>query len=203
MQFHQNGITGIRASQKEKDLSRLLYHLCGSGSNSILLAIYKNYFSIPKTLPNMEMYFTNSTSDPADNKEESTSKCAANVYTTFPQLPLCQTSQIPSHDFVSIQNALRYPSFMGLHINSVYIHSAVLALFASLVAPFGGFFSSALKRSMGRKDFSNALGSHGGFADRFDCKGLMCTFAYGYLSAVLSEHNVYSSGAGPSIMRLS
>ena len=31
MQFHQNPLTGIRASQKEKDLSRLLYRKSGSG----------------------------------------------------------------------------------------------------------------------------------------------------------------------------
>ena len=31
MQFHQNLMTGIRASQKEKVLVRLLYRTCGSG----------------------------------------------------------------------------------------------------------------------------------------------------------------------------
>ena len=31
VQFHQIRMTGIRASQKEKDLSRLLYRICGSG----------------------------------------------------------------------------------------------------------------------------------------------------------------------------
>ena len=31
VQFHQNRMTGIRASQKEKDLRRLLYRTCDSG----------------------------------------------------------------------------------------------------------------------------------------------------------------------------
>ena len=31
VRFHQNRMTGIRARQKEKDLSRLLYRICGSG----------------------------------------------------------------------------------------------------------------------------------------------------------------------------
>ena len=31
MQFYQTRMTGIRASQKEKDLSRLLYRTFGSG----------------------------------------------------------------------------------------------------------------------------------------------------------------------------
>ena len=31
VQFHQIRMTGIRASQKEKDLSRLLYRICASG----------------------------------------------------------------------------------------------------------------------------------------------------------------------------
>ena len=37
VQFHQIGMTGIRASQKEKVLIRLLYRTCGSGY-SLLLA---------------------------------------------------------------------------------------------------------------------------------------------------------------------
>ena len=31
VQFQQNRMTGIRASQKEQDLIRLLYRTCGSG----------------------------------------------------------------------------------------------------------------------------------------------------------------------------
>ena len=34
VQVHQNHMTGIGASQKKKDLSRLLYRICGCGSIS-------------------------------------------------------------------------------------------------------------------------------------------------------------------------
>ena len=41
-----------------------------------------------------------------------------------------------------------------------------LALFASTVAPFGGFAASATKRAFNIKDFDNLMPGHGGFMDR-------------------------------------
>lgn len=61
-----------------------------------------------------------------------------------------------------------------------YIHACVIALFASLIAPFGGFFASGFKRSVGIKDFSNLIPGHGGLLDRVDCQIVNCTFAYLY-----------------------
>lgn len=48
-----------------------------------------------------------------------------------------------------------------------------LALFASLVAPFGGFFASAVKRAFRIKDFAGFIPGHGGFTDRLDCQLIM------------------------------
>lgn len=45
----------------------------------------------------------------------------------------------------------------------------VFMLFASLIAPFGGFFASGLKRALQIKDFSNLIPGHGGVTDRLDC----------------------------------
>jgi phosphatidate cytidylyltransferase len=60
------------------------------------------------------------------------------------------------------------------------VHALFIGLFASLVAPFGGFFASGLKRSMGIKDFSNLIPGHGGILDRIDCQIVMGPFVYLY-----------------------
>lgn len=62
----------------------------------------------------------------------------------------------------------------------VQIHALCLALFASFVAPFGGFLASAIKRAYGVKDFDSIIPGHGGFMDRFDCQLLMalCTWVH-------------------------
>jgi phosphatidate cytidylyltransferase len=62
----------------------------------------------------------------------------------------------------------------------VQIHALGLALFASLVAPFGGFLASAIKRAYGLKDFASYIPGHGGMMDRMDCQLLMalCTWVH-------------------------
>jgi CDP-diglyceride synthetase len=55
----------------------------------------------------------------------------------------------------------------------VYIHALVFSLFASLVAPFGGFFASGFKRAFKIKDFGDTIPGHGGITDRMDCQVLM------------------------------
>lgn len=53
-----------------------------------------------------------------------------------------------------------------------------LALFVSLVAPFGGFLASATKRAHGAKDFGTLIPGHGGVVDRFDCQVVTAPFVY-------------------------
>ena len=50
------------------------------------------------------------------------------------------------------------------------LHAIVLALCASIIAPFGGFFASGFKRSFKVKDFGNSIPGHGGMTDRMDCQ---------------------------------
>jgi phosphatidate cytidylyltransferase len=50
------------------------------------------------------------------------------------------------------------------------IHAVVMAAFASLVAPFGGFFASGFKRAFNIKDFGDSIPGHGGVTDRMDCQ---------------------------------
>lgn len=55
-----------------------------------------------------------------------------------------------------------------------------MAIYASLAAPFGGFFASAVKRASQIKDFGNWIPGHGGLTDRVDCQLLMAMFTFVY-----------------------
>lgn len=70
-------------------------------------------------------------------------------------------------------------------VRPVQLHGLALAAFASLVAPFGGFFASAIKRAYGFKDFSTLIPGHGGFMDRLDCQFLMASCTWVYLSTFI------------------
>ncbi|OMJ28315.1 putative phosphatidate cytidylyltransferase [Smittium culicis] len=67
----------------------------------------------------------------------------------------------------------------------VQLHSIFLAMFASLIAPFGGFFASGVKRAFKIKDFGNTIPGHGGVTDRFDCQFIMAFFSYVYYSTFI------------------
>jgi len=69
-------------------------------------------------------------------------------------------------------------------------HVLVLACFASLVAPFGGFFASGFKRAFNIKDFGHSIPGHGGMTDRMDCQFLMGVFTYVYYSSLIRQHHV-------------
>ena len=51
-----------------------------------------------------------------------------------------------------------------------HFHVLVMAVFSSLVAPFGGFFASGFKRAFNIKDFGHSIPGHGGMTDRMDCQ---------------------------------
>lgn len=53
-------------------------------------------------------------------------------------------------------------------------HAVVLAAFASIIAPFGGFFASGFKRGFKIKDFGDSIPGHGGMTDRMDCQVSCC-----------------------------
>lgn len=91
----------------------------------------------------------------------------------------------------------RVPSFLQGLLNAdsvvfplVYLHVTALATFASLIAPFGGFFASGLKRTFHVKDFGDTIPGHGGIVDRFDCQFLMGFFSFLYYDTFVATHSV-------------
>ncbi|XBW38050.1 hypothetical protein QEN19_003637 [Hanseniaspora menglaensis] len=77
-----------------------------------------------------------------------------------------------------------------LIVKPIYIHAMLLATFASLFAPFGGFFASGLKRAVKAKDFGDSIPGHGGVTDRVDCQFMMGSFTYLYYETFISEKSI-------------
>jgi len=83
------------------------------------------------------------------------------------------TSGEGSHTFHHFEMVLK-------NVYPIQIHALWLGFFASVVAPFGGFLASAIKRAYGIKDFDSLIPGHGGVTDRLDCQFLMalCTWVH-------------------------
>lgn len=75
----------------------------------------------------------------------------------------------------------------------IHYHVFVMATFASLIAPFGGFFASGLKRTFKVKDFGDSIPGHGGMTDRMDCQFIMGFFAFMYYQSFIA---VYKASVG-------
>jgi len=69
---------------------------------------------------------------------------------------------------------------LSITTSPMQIHTFFWASFASLIAPFGGFFASGLKRTFKIKDFGDSIPGHGGMTDRMDCQFIMGLFAFIY-----------------------
>ncbi|KAH0637240.1 hypothetical protein KY289_037155 [Solanum tuberosum] len=69
-------------------------------------------------------------------------------------------------------------------------HAVWLGLFASIIAPFGGFFASGFKRAFKIKDFGDSIPGHGGMTDRMDCQMVMAVFAYIYHQSFVAPQNL-------------
>lgn len=94
---------------------------------------------------------------------------------TCTPLPVWTPSEHYTPDFLQLIGFDKSYTFPG-----IYIHAVLLAIFSSLIAPFGGFFASGMKRAHNIKDFDSIFPGHGGFYDRFDCQLMMtlCTFVH-------------------------
>ncbi|KAL7409094.1 phosphatidate cytidylyltransferase [Mrakia frigida] len=90
---------------------------------------------------------------------------------------------------VFIWRSVSFPPFLVDWVSST-IHAVVMAAFASLFAPFGGFFASGFKRAFNIKDFGHSIPGHGGMTDRMDCQFLMGLFSYVYYSSLIRVNSV-------------
>jgi len=70
-------------------------------------------------------------------------------------------------------------------LQPVIFHSIIIGVFASIVAPFGGFFASGVKRAFNIKDFGDLIPGHGGVTDRFDCQIIMSGFLFIYANQIM------------------
>ena len=86
---------------------------------------------------------------------------------------------------------LQIPS--TVHIAPIHFHMQLFATFASLIAPFGGFFASGLKRTFKVKDFGESIPGHGGITDRMDCQFIMGMFTFMYYQSFIA---VYKASVG-------
>ncbi|KAE8723097.1 cytidinediphosphate diacylglycerol synthase 2 [Hibiscus syriacus] len=77
-----------------------------------------------------------------------------------------------------------------ISILPVQWHALCLGLFASIIAPFGGFFASGFKRAFKIKDFGDSIPGHGGITDRMDCQMVMAVFAYIYLQSFVVREGI-------------
>lgn len=103
---------------------------------------------------------------------------------------------------VFVPRTYTLPQFFFLPPNTTFsvtmaplqFHTLIFATFASLIAPFGGFFASGLKRTFKIKDFGHSIPGHGGMTDRMDCQFIMGFFMYMYYHTFIAVHKVSVGG---------
>lgn len=83
--------------------------------------------------------------------------------------------------------------YSTINVAPIQLHAIVFAIFSSVIAPFGGFFASGVKRAFKMKDFADSIPGHGGLTDRMDCQLLMGIFAYLYTASFVFRSSVYQN----------
>lgn len=92
--------------------------------------------------------------------------------------------------WVTVIKTLLHLDITKIWIAPIQFHTIVMACFASLIAPFGGFFASGVKRAFNVKDFGDIIPGHGGLTDRMDCQFLMGVFASIYYQSFIKTYNL-------------
>jgi CDP-diglyceride synthetase len=94
---------------------------------------------------------------------------------TLPDVMLDRTYDLP-RSMIDLFNNFGIAVPLTVTLMPIQLHGLWLGLFASLVAPFGGFFASGIKRAYKVKDFNNLIPGHGGIMDRVDCQFIMACY---------------------------
>ena len=92
----------------------------------------------------------------------------------------CAPSAMQTISALTKEHTLTLPGQYVIKWTSMQAHALVMAVFASMIAPFGGFFASGFKRAFKLKDFGDSIPGHGGLTDRMDCQFMMGCFSYIY-----------------------
>lgn len=106
--------------------------------------------------------------------------CPAETIHVWPILGQEPLQCTPNAVFIAKEYML--PIIGATRLYPVQWHGLAYGFFASIVAPFGGFFASAIKRAYKKKDFDSFMPGHGGMMDRMDCQLMMITFNSFYYS---------------------
>ncbi|KAG7365815.1 phosphatidate cytidylyltransferase [Nitzschia inconspicua] len=115
---------------------------------------------------------------------------------THPLLPSISPKKTWEGFLVAALSTVGMAYLLGSHANKLFnsaeslatwyplgkMDGMILAAFTSLVAPFGGFLGSIIKRAYGQKDFGAILPGHGGLVDRLDCQLIVAPAVYFYLN---------------------
>lgn len=96
--------------------------------------------------------------------------------------------------FIPLSWSQSYGVPLTVNVAPIQFHILLLASFASLIAPFGGFFASGIKRTFKIKDFGDSVPGHGGITDRMDCQFIMGTLAYMYYQGFIAQHRATVGG---------
>ncbi|SCV72395.1 BQ2448_3932 [Microbotryum intermedium] len=125
----------------------------------------------------------------------SAASCKPNPVFNWYSLPLPSSivagmERLPTDHVMTLAQQTGGHAIRSLWWTPFQFHLVVLAIFASVVAPFGGFFASGFKRAFNIKDFGDSIPGHGGMTDRMDCQFLMGWFTYVYYASLIRVSHV-------------
>lgn len=158
--------------------------LFGYGLTKLMMR--SGYFICPVTVSCLSPRVSHN--QPRTQKLTSVKDFGANVFTGLHCEPnpvfLPYTYELPNFVFLPAN------THFSLTTEPMQIHTMIFATFASLIAPFGGFFASGLKRTFKIKDFGHSIPGHGGMTDRMDCQFIMGFFTFMYYHSFIATYKV-------------
>ena len=101
-----------------------------------------------------------------------------------------------------LPKSIREQLDVTIHAAPMQFHAVALALFASAIAPFGGFFASGFKRGFNIKDFGSSIPGHGGMTDRMDCQVVMALFSWIYFHSFTDRSTVTLAAVVSMVLKL-